>query len=68
MQWSEGLSDSVSIIIRRYIDHMTFAAFVAVWFIIFFVYHFVYGPIFCRFMFDFVNCVSLLLCILIFML
>jgi hypothetical protein len=61
VKWSEGLSNGMSSIVSRYIDHMKFAACVAVSFITFghillvpFCFT-LYMVVFCVLLFNFVN-------------
>ena len=59
---SEGLSNMVSNIIRRYIGHVKFVAFMVVSFITFCRCIYIYGCMCCMLLFNFVNYVILLLC------
>jgi len=72
LKWSECLSNGVSVIIRRYRDHMKFACCLYACFMYHILsysygsilYHCIYGCLFCMHLFNFVNYVFLLLCML----
>ena len=64
VKWNEGLCNRVSII-RRYIDHMKFAAYMAVWFFnIFYIplVLFLCHCVLCVLLFNFVNFAFFLSC------
>ena len=70
VRWSEDLNNSVSIIIRRYIDHMKCCCLYGclVYHILLYSFgsvshHCMYGCVFCVLLFSFVNYVTLLLCL-----
>ena len=68
VKWSEVLNNRASIIIRRFREHMRFAACMVVSFISFsysfvsILYHCLYGCMFYIRLFNFLNFVFLLLC------
>jgi hypothetical protein len=64
VKWSEGLSNRVPIIFRRYTDQIKLAAGMAVFYIIILKIFrwFYFLSLYIELLFDFVNCVCLLLC------
>jgi len=65
VKWSEGLRNRVSIIIRRYTDHMKFYCFFHILLVLlcFTVHNYIYGCMFCMLLFNFVYYVFFLLCL-----
>ena len=69
LKCSVGVSNNVPTIITRYKDQIKFATYMAVWFVTFRhilwfqLYRSVYGCGFFMFLFNYVNCVVLLLCL-----
>jgi len=63
MKWSEGLSNRVSIIIRRYIDRIRYVDYMVVPFIIFFLVVWFYFVSLCKWLFVLCFCIISVYCL-----